>query len=93
MRDVSCRAATPELMVPLPREVPPSKKAIEPVGLPEFAVTVAVRVTAWLVVAGLGEAASEVVVVAAAGALTVSATLEDAEAAKSVLPAYCAVRL
>ena len=74
-------------MVPLPREVLPSKKVTEPVGLPEFAVTVAVRVTAWLVVAGLGEAASAVVVVAAAGALTVSATLEDTEAAKLVFPA------
>ena len=79
--------------MPLPREVHPSKKETEPVGLPEVDVTVAVRVTAWLVVAGLGQASSEVVVVAAAGAFTVSATLEDAEAAKSVLPAYCAVRL
>ena len=71
MRDVSCSAATPELMVPLPREVLPSKKATEPVGLPEVDVTVAVRVTDWLVVAGLGDAASEVAVACADAAFTV----------------------
>jgi hypothetical protein len=88
------KVAIPELLrVALPREVAPSKKVTVPVGVPEAVVTVAARVTAWVVVAGFGDARSAVVVAAAAGALTVSATTGEVEAFRVVLPEYCAVRL
>ena len=80
-------AAPDPFAVALPRDVAPSKKVIVPVGAPEAAVTVAVRVTACVVVAGLGEAISEVVVEVGAGALTVSATVAETDALRVVLPA------
>src|ERR1700733_362979 len=92
-RDGSCMEAAPELMLAVPSEVVPSKNATEPVGEPEFAETVAVRVTAWFVVAGLGDAASAVVVVAGVSELTVSATGEEVERLKLLSPPYCAVRV
>ena len=72
--------------MPLPTDVPPSRKVTVPVALPEDAVTVAVRVMDWFVTAGLGEATSVVVVVAAAGALTTSAKLDEVEALSVVFP-------
>jgi hypothetical protein len=87
-REDSWTVTTPEVFtVPLPRDVPPSRKVTIPVALPEDAVTVAVRVTDWFVTAGLGDATSAVVVVAAAGALTTSATIDDVEALSVVFPA------
>jgi hypothetical protein len=87
-REGRTRDAAPEpFAVALPREVAPSKKVIVPVGTPEAAVTVAVRVTAWAVVAGLGETISDVAVEVGAGALTVSARLVETDALKLVVPA------
>ncbi len=49
--------ATPPLSVPVPRVVLPSRKVTLPVGVPApgaTALTVAVRVTFWPVIPGLG---------------------------------------
>jgi hypothetical protein len=80
-------------MVPLPSDVPPSKKATVPLGVPEFVATVAVRVTAWPVVAGFGEGTSDVVVVAADGELTVSVRAVEVDVLKLPSPLYCEVML
>jgi len=48
-----------------PKRLPPSKKAMEPVGVPEIAVTVAVKVTCCPTVEGFGLPVTLVVVVAA----------------------------
>jgi hypothetical protein len=82
------KVATPELpAVALPKRVAPSKKVTVPVGVPEVAETVAVRLTAWVVVAGFGETISEVVVEVAAGALTVSTAVDETDALRVVFPA------
>jgi hypothetical protein len=86
--------ATPEpFMAAVPMEVLPSKKVTVPVGVPEAAVTAEVRVIAWVVVAGLGDARSDVVVAVPAAALTVSTETAEVEAFRVVFPEYCAVRL
>jgi hypothetical protein len=62
----TARLAWSELLTDaLPRRVAPSKKATDPVGVPETAVTVAVKVTCWPTVLGFGSAVSVVVVVVA----------------------------
>ncbi len=61
--------------VPVPSAVVPSIKVTVPVGVPEpeEGATVAVKVTLWPTIAGLGEAVSAVVVVA--GAVTTGTEL------------------
>jgi hypothetical protein len=68
LRLLSLKVAIPdEFKFTVPRSVVPSKKLTVPTGEPVGAgETVAVRRTAWPKVAGLGEAVSAVVVVAAA---------------------------
>jgi hypothetical protein len=70
----------------VPSVVVPSLKVIVPVGVPvpgATALTVAVSVTGWLSVDGLGDALSKVVVEIW---LTVSATVAEALAFSWVLP-------
>jgi hypothetical protein len=55
------RTATPlELSVDEPSVVLPSRNFTAPVGVPDDAVTVAVKVTVWLCVEGFGDEVSEV---------------------------------
>ena len=55
-------AANPDESVPVPSNVPPSKKFTVPVGTPAVEVTVALSVTLSLNVEGFGEEARLVVV-------------------------------
>jgi hypothetical protein len=61
------QVAVPELSVRLPPEhviaEPASRKTTEPVGAPDAAVTVAVRVTGWPTTDGFADEVSEVLVV------------------------------
>ncbi len=93
MREEVVRVATPEVMVPVPMEVPLFRKVTVPVGAPDLAVTVAVKVVDCPAVMVVGEAASAVAVVTTVGgaALTVSVTAVELEALKLVLPVNCAV--
>jgi len=75
--------ATPELRVPDPRVVAPSRNVTVPVGVPPVTVTVAVNVTDWPVVDGLTDEASTVVL---ALPLTTCVTTEDVLPAKLVSP-------
>src|SRR5262249_61886837 len=69
--NVGVMAATPFVVgTGLPMAVPPVSNCTEPAGVLPPSVTVAVRVTVWPTVAGLGEAVS-VVVVELAGPLTI----------------------
>jgi hypothetical protein len=55
------RAATPlELSVDEPSVVLPSRNFTVPVGVPDDAVTVALKVTVWLRIEGFGDEVSEV---------------------------------
>lgn len=59
------KAAIPELLrVPLPKALDPSMNVTVPVGVPEAAVTVAVKVTDCLKTDGLADEARAVAVVA-----------------------------
>ena len=70
------QVAVPELSVWLPPEhviaEPPSRKTTEPVGVPDAAVTVAVRVTDWPTTDGFVDEVSEVVVVTVRRTVTVA---------------------
>jgi hypothetical protein len=68
-RVVRVKVALPLARVPVPRLVVPLKKVTEPVGveLEDGAETVAVRVTVWPLVAGFGDAESELVVATGPG--------------------------
>jgi hypothetical protein len=84
--------ATPELLTEAdPRTTPLLRKETVPVGLPDVAVTVAVSVVDCPTVIGFADTWSAVFVAVAAAALTVSVIVEEAEAAKVLLPVYCAV--
>jgi hypothetical protein len=80
-------AGVPQL--PAPTVFPPSVKLYVPVGLipPTAVLTVAVKVTVWPTVAGLGEAASAVVV----AALVKVSEVVLALVRKSVSPEYVAL--
>jgi hypothetical protein len=75
--------ATPELRVPDPRVVAPSRNVTVPVGVPPVPVTVAVNVTDWPAVDGLTDEASTVVL---GLPLTTCVTTEDVLPAKLVSP-------
>jgi hypothetical protein len=87
------KVAMPALMVPEPMAVPLLRKETVPVGVPDFAVTVAVKVVDPPAVMVAGDACSSVEVVTAVGAaaVTVSVTAVEVEVLKLVLPAYLAV--
>jgi hypothetical protein len=91
--DIWMDAAPEPLRVALPREELPARKVTVPVGLPEVAETVAVRVIAWPATTWLADVWRSVAVWVAAEELTDSATADEVEAAKFELPAYCAVRV
>ena len=67
------------------------KKKTVPVAVPEAALMAAVRVTGWPAVIVVGDARSEVVVVAAGPPTTVSVTGAEVEVAKLLVPVSCAV--
>jgi hypothetical protein len=70
-----------------------SRKETVPVGTPDAVVTVAVRVTASPFVIGFEDTWSTVFVAVADTGLTIAVTAGEMEAAKVVVPAYCAVRV
>jgi len=93
VREDVARVAMPALMVPEPMAVPLLRKETVPVGVPDFAVTVAVKVVESPAVMVAGEAVSAVEVLTAVGAaaLTVSVTAVEVEVLKLVVPVYLAV--
>src|SRR4051794_37481470 len=85
------KVAVPPLSVPVPRELDPSLKVTDPVGVPApgaTAPTVAVKVTDWPKVEGLGAAESAVVVLAW---LTVCITAPEVLVRKLLSPPQAAV--
>jgi hypothetical protein len=69
------------------------RKDTVPVGVPVAVVTAAVSVRGWPAVTESEDTWSAVFVAAADTGLTVSVTEGEVEAAKVVVPAYCAVRV